>query len=83
MKLHLYDHRSYERNFNNCVEKLRKFRTSTEIELMTLRYNLVQRSNQLSYEATNVESWSFVGSKFPVRNKSMNEMIYEINYLLN
>ena len=40
----------------------------------------VRRSNQLSYEATDVGSWLFVGSNFPVRNESMNEMIYE-NYL--
>ena len=29
----------------------------------------VRRSKQLSYEATDVESWSFVGSNKPVRNK--------------
>ena len=29
----------------------------------------VQRSNQLSYEATDVGSWSFVGSNVPVRNE--------------
>ena len=29
----------------------------------------VQRSNQLSYEATDVGSGSFVGSKEPVRNE--------------
>ena len=32
----------------------------------------VRRSNQLSYEATDVGSWSFVGSNGPVRNESMN-----------
>ena len=31
----------------------------------------VRRSNQLSYEATEVGSWSFVGSNVPVRNESM------------
>ena len=31
----------------------------------------VRRSNQLSYEATDVGSWSFVGSNFPVRNESV------------
>ena len=30
----------------------------------------VRRSNQLSYEATGVGSWSFVGSNFLVRNES-------------
>ena len=29
----------------------------------------VRRSNQLSYEATDVERWSFVGSNEPVRNE--------------
>ena len=31
----------------------------------------VRRSNQLSYEATDVGSWLFVGSNGPVRNESM------------
>ena len=43
----------------------------------------MRRSNQLSYEATDVGSCSFVGSNFPVRNESMNEMIYEMNQILN
>ena len=30
----------------------------------------VRRSNQLSYEATDIGSWSFVGSNVPVRNES-------------
>ena len=55
-----YDPRSYERNFCNCVKKPEKFRTSTGL----------RRSNQLSYEATDVGSWSFVGSNVPVRNES-------------
>ena len=29
---------------------------------------LVRRSNQLSYEATDIGSWSFVGPKEPVKN---------------
>ena len=32
---------------------------------------LMWRSNQLSYEAFDVGSWSFVGSNFPVMNESM------------
>ena len=36
----------------------------------------VRRSNQLSYEATDVGSLSFVGSNEPVRNEC--EVIYEI-----
>ena len=35
----------------------------------------MRRSNQLSYEATDFGSWSFVGSNFPAMNQSMNEMI--------
>ena len=43
----------------------------------------VRRSNQLSYEATDVGSWSFVGSNGPVRNESMMKwymkwIIYEL-----
>ena len=43
----------------------------------------VRRSNQLSYEATGVGSWSFVDSSVPVNNESMNEIIYEMNHILN
>ena len=44
---------------------------------------LVRRSNQLSYDATDVGSWSFVGSNVPVRNEStmkwyMEWIIYEL-----
>ena len=42
---------------------------------------LVWRPNQLSYEATDFGSWSFVGSNEPVRNEW--ELIYEIFYILN
>ena len=41
----------------------------------------VRRSNQLGYEATDVGSWSFVGSNLPMRNESINEMIHEINHI--
>ena len=43
----------------------------------------VRRSNQLSYEATDGEGPSFVGSNVPVMNKSMDEMISEMNHILN
>ena len=43
----------------------------------------LRRSNQLSYEATDVGSFSFVGSYLPVMNESTNEMIYEINHIMN
>ena len=42
---------------------------------------LVQRSSQLSYEATDVGSWSFVVPKEPLRNEC--EVIYEIFHILN
>ena len=40
----------------------------------------VQRSNQLSYEVTDVESWSFVSSNEPVKNGC--EVIY-VNKFVN
>ena len=43
----------------------------------------VQISKQLSYEATDVGSWSFLGSNIHVMNESTNEMIYEMNHILN
>ena len=39
----------------------------------------VRRSNQLSYEATNVVSWPFVGSNEPVRNEC--QVIYEMFHI--
>ena len=42
---------------------------------------VVRRSNQLSYEGTDVGSWSFVGPREPVRNEC--EVIYEIFHILN
>ena len=39
----------------------------------------VRRSNQLSYEATDVGSWSFVSSNEPVRSEYEN--IYEIFHI--
>ena len=41
----------------------------------------VRRSNQLSYEATVVGRWSFMGSNEPVSNEC--EVIYEIFHILN
>ena len=62
-----HDHRSYERNLSNCVEKPEKVRTSTGFEPVTSQLP-VRRSNQLSYEDTDVGSWSFVISNEPVKN---------------
>ena len=39
----------------------------------------VRRSNQLSYEATDVEDWSFVSSNEPVKNGC--EVIYEMFHI--
>ena len=72
-----YDHRSCERNLSNCVEKPEKVRTSTGFELVIP----MRRSNQLSYEATDVGSWSFVSSNEPVKNGC--EVIYEMFHILN
>ena len=65
----LYDLRSYESNFCNCVEawKIQDFNGVWTRDLAIP----VRRSNQLSYEATDVGSWSFVSSNGPVRNESM------------
>ena len=68
-----YDPCRYERNFCNCVKKSEKFKTSTGVRC----------SNQLSHEATDIGSWSFVGSNVPVRNEStmkwyMKWTIYEL-----
>ena len=41
----------------------------------------VRRSNQLSYEATDVGRWSFVSSNEPVKNGY--EVIYEMFHILN
>ena len=43
----------------------------------------MRRSNQLSYEATDAGSWSFVGLNVPVRNETNDEMIYEIDHIWN
>ena len=68
-----YDLRSYERNFCNCFNGV----WTRDLAIP------VRRSNQLSYEATDVGSWSFVGSNGPVRNESvmkcyMKWIIYEL-----
>ena len=41
----------------------------------------VRRTNQLSYEATDVGSWSFVSSNEPVKNGC--EVTYEMFHILN
>ena len=64
-----YDPSSYESNLLICVYKsLQKVRTLTGFELMSWLIP-VGRSNQLSYEATDVGSCLFVSPKEPVRNE--------------
>ena len=55
-----YDPHSYERNFSNCVEKPEKLWTLNRVWARDLAMT-VRHSNQLSYEATDVGSWSFSG----------------------
>ena len=62
--------RSYERKFSNCLEKPEKFRPSTGFEPVTSRYRC-DVLTKLSHEATDVGSWSFVGSNVPKMNESM------------
>ena len=59
----------------------KKVRTSTGFQLTRDLAIPVRRSNQLSYKATDVGSWPFVGSNEHVRNKC--EVIYEILHILN
>ena len=78
-----YDPRSYERDFCNCIKKAEKFGTSIN-GIWTRDLAIpVWRSNQPSYEATDVGSWSFVGANVPMRNESMMKwymkwIIYEL-----
>ena len=75
-----YDHPSYECNIYKQVRieawKSQDFNGVWTHDLAIL----VQRSNQLSYEATDVGSWSFVSSNEPVKNRC--EVIYEMFLIL-
>ena len=55
------DPHSYERNLCNCVRSLKKIQDFDGIWTLDLAIP-VQRSNQLSYEATDVMSWSIMCS---------------------
>ena len=60
-----HDHRSFEHNLSNCEQKPEK---SGLNGVWTRDLAIpVRRSNQLSYEATDVGSWSFVSSKIVSR----------------
>ena len=60
--------------FSNCVEKPEKVKTLTGFEPRDLAIP-VRRSKQLSYEATDVGSRSFVGPSIPVMNERTIETI--------
>ena len=56
---------------------LKKDRTSAGFEHVTSRYRC--DASQLSYEATDVGSWSFVSSNDPVKNGS--QVTYEMFHI--
>ena len=62
----------FKRNLRNRVCKFKGFNWVRTGDLA----KPVRRSNQLNFEATDVEDWSFVGSNEPVRNEC--EVTYEI-----
>ena len=64
------DPRSYEHNFLQLRREAWEIQDFNGVWTFDLAIP-VQCSNQLSYEATDVGSWSFVGSNVPVRNESM------------
>ena len=72
-----YDHRSCERNLGNRSLKSQDFNGVWTRDLAIP----VRRSNQLSYDATDDGSWSFVSSNEPVKNGR--EVIYEMFRLLH
>jgi len=67
-----YDSRSYEPSLCNSIHieawKNQDFNGVSRYRGATLAIP-VRRSNQLCHEATDVGSWSFVGSNEPVRNE--------------
>ena len=68
--------------FANCVKEAWKIQDFNGVWTYDLAIP-VRHPNQLSYEATDVGSWSFVGSNVPVRNEStmkwyMKWIIYEL-----
>ena len=63
-----YEPRSHECNSWNCVYRSLKIQDFNVVWIRDLAIPVL-RSNQLSYEATDIGSWSFVGSNEPVRNE--------------
>ena len=75
-----YDHRSYEQEFKQLRIEAWKSQDFNGVWTRDLAI-LVRRSNLLSYEVTDVGSWSFVSSNEPVKNGC--EVIYEMFHILN
>ena len=70
------DPRSCERNLRNCVRRLKKnFRTALAIP--------VGCSNQMSYEATDVGSWSIMCSYVPVKEMKVIDVPRKWNQMKN
>ena len=74
------DPRSYERIYAIAYIEAWKSQDFNRVWTRDLTI-LVRRSNQLSYEDTDIGSWSFVGPKEHVRNEC--EVFYEIFHILN
>ena len=74
MKWRWRNDRRSEHNLCNCLKKpeKKKFRTSMGFEPLTSRLPVMLY--QLSYEATDVGSRSMVGSYFPVKEMSVNDI---------
>ena len=75
-----YDPRSYESNLCNYVYRSLKYSGLQRVWTSDLAL-AVRRSDQLSYEATDVRSWSFVSPNQPVKEEW--EGIFEIFHILN
>ena len=74
------DPRSYERNYMQLrKEAWKKIQDFNGVWTRDLAVP-VRRSNQLSYEATDVGSRSIVGSYVPVKVKNESD-VYEINHM--
>ena len=74
-----HDHRIYERNLKQLRIEAWKTQDFNGVWIRDLALPL-RRSNQLSYEATNVGCWSFVSSNERVKNGC--EVIYEMIHIL-
>ena len=75
-----YDPRNHEHNLCNCIYRSLK-KSGLQRGLNRDLAIPVRRSNQLSYEATDVGSWSFVSCNEPVKNGC--EVIYGMFHILN